>query len=170
MDSQAWLVFWGAFGGGAAGSIFTLMGIFLSEWLRWRKGRPSLKVSAHMGLVPTGSGQDYKKMLLLEAKNYHPGMVKVTSHGCQWKKWGQVYLKPQSGHQFPCEIGSGDNLLEWVDLPEFFEFLKKNGATPRDLSAVWFRSAAGDIFSKRIHKNVIKNLTSMFESADPIGS
>ena len=70
MDSQAWLVFWGAFGGAAAAGIFTLIAVLGAEWFKWYIDRPLLKVKTMAGsIIGPGDPGDGSRKLFIEMIN-----------------------------------------------------------------------------------------------------
>ena len=169
--SESFSVFWAAFGGAAAAGIFTLIAVMGAEWFRWYMDRPLLRVDARLGymmqgpsnelLARTGGRQpDEGQQLFLEASNPHSKPVTVSNFGLQYrsKAKGALMIMPQLGYTFPYQVDGGKSLTQWTSVAALLDVLGENGNTPSDLKQVWFKSAPGKEYRRRIPSSVIQRL------------
>lgn len=176
MDPQASLVFWGAFGGGAAAGLFTLLAVGVAEWLRWFVNRPLLKVRAVVGDVESTTGHMASsgalgvgsRKIFLIAANPHTVPLNVSTFGLSYrsKKWGTMVVRPLVGYDFPHQILSGTNLIQWVDVPRVLQELRSRNRNPKDLKYAWFTSSTHKIFRGRLTKETIRLIQTEYDKSD----
>lgn len=150
------IVFWAAFGGGAAAGAFTLLAVLIAEWLRWFLDRPLVRVSVSIGCLVN----DETLHLFVEARNPHSKPVILNTFGLSFKRkeWGTMYVNPQRGYRFPYTLEGGHSLSQWTPVADFGTTLEKGERQISDLKWVWFRSSAGKEFRAKIPNGIIKAL------------
>jgi len=174
MNQDQWIVFWAAFGGGAAAGLFTLVAILLSDYLQRRRERPLLKVKLSAGWF-VGPGKYLTTVvkndhpyLFFEAHNVYRAPVTVDSFGLLYrdKHSGKLQVKPRLGYAFPYRIEGGQSLIQWTERAELFRTLKRDGCSPSDLKWVWFKASTGQVYKDRISKDIMVSLSAAFNKAD----
>lgn len=178
--NESAVVFWAAFGGGAAAGFIVLAVELFKRFL----DRPLVKVSLRLGnliQVPPAdpfSGvpqfayshfrEDVPDHIFFDARNPHTKPVVLSNFGLRYKRkeWRRLQVNPAQGYQFPYKLDGGSWIAQWTSLEQLFTTLRKAGRVPSDLKWVWFESASGELFRSKIEKRIIQDLEKEFNKAE----
>jgi hypothetical protein len=162
--------FWAAFGGGAAGSVFTLLGVLLLDYLGRRRNRPLLQVELEFGyLIPGVQGlpNEYPRILTVDPSNaptagvavivfkaFNPNHFpqEVTSYGLYVKTSGHpiLHFNPDKwGDQPPKMLAQGDGFTQTAPIKSRY---LEPGITWDDVTYLWFKTRSGHEFRAKIAK------------------
>lgn len=159
--------FWAAFGGGAAGSVFTLLGVLLVDALqRWRL-RPQLRIMLEFGYLVPGVNRigyriwnrdpsrpppDGNAIISFHALNPSPFPLEITSYGLATKrrKDGRLFVNPDFyGDQPPKLLKQGESFTQTAPVTQLGLIEGKGWL---QIEYVWFSTRSGHKFQSRISR------------------
>ncbi len=161
-------IFWAAFAGGASAGTVGLFGVIVSEWRRWWLDRPLLVVGANLGFIYHRGAPRSEQLVFLQARNPHSKPVTVVQCGFVFKKRaeGMLWISPVAEYPFPHEVAGGKSVQSWIPTSRHLEHLKGMNKTPADLKWVFFTSADGKTFERRIDKTTLQALQEKSEETE----
>jgi hypothetical protein len=171
-------VFWAAFGGGAAGGMFSLLGVLLLDSFRQWRLRPMLRLRLEFGYLipglpgggpriltapPSHAPSNGQAILIYCAYNPNPLPLEVTSYGLGSGKHGASLLVQNPdlfGDQPPKMLKQGESFTQTGLVGE----LAKVGLGWQKMNYVWFRTRSGHSFQARIPKREKERITEFLSS------
>ncbi len=163
-------IFWAAFGGGAAGSVVTLVAVLASEYLKGRLSEPKLVVSISLGYMQGGEVWTLKDSrpedIYFDIKNTRTRPVTVINYGFMYESGDRpkAIIRPPQWIQLPHEITAGKSLMAWINTEVYLQSLIEDSRTPKDIKYAYVVTSDGREFRGKLAKDTIGTLTTSLEA------
>ena len=162
-------VFWAAFGGGAAGSLVTLVAVLASEWLKWRLSEPKVAVSIALGHIRGGIvyrlNDSPPEKVLFSIENVRTRPVTIIGFGVIYKRRNRnrAVFFPEGPVDLPQEITAGKSLNLWINTETYLESLIEDSLSVEDIKYAYVDTADSREFRTKIKRETANKLSLLLQ-------
>ena len=157
-------IFWAAFGGGLAGSVGALVGVFVSELVRWKLSQPKLVLEVSLGVIEAGLirhllGEE-PRQLIFSISNTRDRPLTLNQIGFVLKKnEGRTIIFPDPPIVLPYEITAGKSFTAWIELTSYMHNENGGPPSPKNIKFAYARTSDGREFRFRLPKSMVEGLS-----------
>ncbi len=156
-------VFWAAFGGGLAGSIAALVGVLVSELVRWKLSQPKLVLEVFLGVIEARLVRrllhEEPKQLIFTISNTRDRPLTLNQIGFVLKgKDGKTIISPAAPIVLPYEIPAGKSLTAWIELAAYMQDANGGPSSPTRIKFAYAKTSDAREFRFKLTRGMVESL------------